>query len=463
MIQEQNELNTTLTKKNTSVKSPQHDYFEEHGYIYLTEVLSKEMCADLTKMMFDLYEKGELEKDGQCPLSDSIYGHPIFDKLLEELALPFGHNIGRTLLPAYTYARIYRPGETLKRHVDRPSCELSATMTLGHDQMSELWPIFMSKDPADKAGNSVIIDVGDCVFYKGNELVHWRPEYVGEWQVQVFFHYVDANGPHKEYAYDKRESLGSLPLSRRPVYEEEEEEVKPENLVKTKEKSILETYSQTLEEEEIPIQQLNNCLINPKTMWNKNKLPGAMSFNSNFKPHLKFTPEECLKIKDIAKNKYARKATVGTGGEGKYKDEIRRVDQFELELNAETAWIWNKLMQGITVANIEHFKYEILGITHGLQLLKYNSEDKGFYDWHVDIGDGQAATRKLSSVTMLSDPSDYEGGELMINTNGLIIQGDDEQGAVNMFPSYMLHKVEPVTKGERWVLVIWVHGTEGFR
>jgi len=435
---------------NLAVKqNPMHNYFEEHKYIYLTEALTKDRCAELTKMMFDLYEKGGTEKDGQCPLSDSIYGHPVFDDILENLALPLGHNIGYELLPAYTYARIYRPGEILKKHIDRPSCELSATITLGHSSTSEIWPIFVATEIQDNVGTPITINVGDAVMYKGNEVYHWRPEYIGEWQVQVFLHYVDANGPHKEYAYDKRPKLGVMGKQQTI-----QEVPKPERLIDTIKPA--ETYV----EEYANVQQKGSPVI---LLPQKSTCPGYCDFNSKFKPEFTFTPSECKSMIDIAKKQYTTKATVGGGKGGEYKEEVRRVDQYHITFETETQWIFERIMGAVHTANKEFFNYELLGMVHNLQLLHYKDEDKSFYDWHTDCGNGLAATRKVSVVAMLSSDDNYEGGKLLLNNYGEVIEANRELGSISMFPSYLLHKVEPVTKGERWVLVNWIHGTERFR
>ena len=118
------------------------EYFNKNKYVVLQNALNREQCADLTKYMFDLFEQGKLKKDEQCPLSDAVYGDPIFDSILQKFAKPIGDATGLTLLPTYTYARIYRPGEILKKQTDRPSCENSATMTLGFDS-KPIWPIFV--------------------------------------------------------------------------------------------------------------------------------------------------------------------------------------------------------------------------------------------------------------------------------------------------------------------------------
>ena len=121
------------------------EYFEQNGYVVLKDALSKEQCDALTKYMFNLLEQGKLVKDSQCPLSDAVYGDIVFDNLLQKFAKPIGDSVGRNLLPTYTYARIYRPGEILKRHKDRPACEISATLTLGFDS-KPIWPIFFDEE-----------------------------------------------------------------------------------------------------------------------------------------------------------------------------------------------------------------------------------------------------------------------------------------------------------------------------
>ena len=119
--------------------------FEKNRYIYLTQALPKDACQNLTDHMFKLSKEGKLTKDDQCPLSESVYGDPLLDQVLEKLTKPLSGQLGIELLPAYTYARIYAPGEELVKHKDRPSCEISGTMTLGFDPGSGIWPIYLAK------------------------------------------------------------------------------------------------------------------------------------------------------------------------------------------------------------------------------------------------------------------------------------------------------------------------------
>lgn len=422
--------------------------FEEQRSIYLSDVLPAEKSKELTQHMFDLYEKGKTTRDEQCPLSEAIYGDPVFDKLLEDLTKPLSEQLGIELLPAYTYARLYRPGDELKIHKDRPSCEISGTITLGHDPDSRIWPIYFGKPGDDKdPGMPIEIGVGDLVMYRGNELNHWRPVYKGKWQVQVFVHYVDANGPHKEWAYDKREKLGTLKGN--------------ENVDQNKVQ-----HTPNNDDNVIRVSDLNHHIIHNGVMINTTDghFPGACTYHSKFYPEFMFTEEECAKVIALADNDYGQKARIGAGyGPGSYNENVRQVDQYHIDLKPDTAWIFNKIADAVGKANSEWFKFNLQGITHSLQLLHYKASDKSHYDWHMDVGPGDSSTRKISVSVPLSPRDSYEGGDLEINNIGVPMTAIADQGAISMFPSFLMHRVSPVTKGERWVIVIWVHGNDRFK
>ena len=110
------------------------------------------------------------------------------------------------LYPAYSYARIYKKGDELKRHKDRFSCEISTTMNLGGDD----WPIYL--EPSGKTGmKGVKVDLkqGDMLVYSGCELEHWRKKFKGKECVQVFLHYNNCKTPGaKDNMFDKRLHLG---------------------------------------------------------------------------------------------------------------------------------------------------------------------------------------------------------------------------------------------------------------
>ena len=87
----------------------------------------------------------------------------------------------------------------LKKHKDRPSCEISVTVNIGSDGTK--WPIFME-------GTSIDLNEGDAVIYLGRELTHWRKEFQGDWCAQTFLHYVDKEGENKNQFRDGRPYWG---------------------------------------------------------------------------------------------------------------------------------------------------------------------------------------------------------------------------------------------------------------
>ncbi len=428
------------------------EYFEKNGYVVLTSALSEKVCDSLTDHMFSLFAEGKLVKDDQCPLSDAVYGDPSFDELLQQFAEPVGKHIGRKLLPTYTYSRIYRPGEILKKHKDRPACEISATLTLGFDK-PPIWPIFAD----EQKQVAITLNKGDMMVYKGCELLHWREEFKGQWHVQVFFHYVDANGPYKNHHLDGRSEFGTQ---------------KSMNVTQTPKKVTLgEVKEVAFKDDEAPEQKNSvikrgvfNSIIIPN---NDLSFPGYISYNSGHIPDLKFTEAECDEIIALTKKVYGTPASVGGNLENSaVNKQIRSATIYDIINDMENCWIYKKVVKSVAIANKTHFDFEISGITHNLQLIEYDIKDEqnpGHYNWHVDAGNGDVAVRKISYVAQLSNPSDYEGCELIVNNFGHEITATKERGSIHMFPSYMVHKVTPITKGKRFSLVIWVHGSRRFR
>jgi len=143
------------------------------------------------------------------------YCDAMSEALLIMLHRPLQRRLGVPLLPCYSYLRCYTPESRLERHRDRPSCEISVTLPVGQWESVSRWPIWV-----EAGGQELPVDLGpgDLLAYHGAELDHWRePLEKGVW-VQVFLHYVDANGDYTEYALDRRERLGpvSLPVENRP-------------------------------------------------------------------------------------------------------------------------------------------------------------------------------------------------------------------------------------------------------
>jgi PKHD-type hydroxylase len=148
----------------------------------------------------------------------------------------------------------------------------------------------------------------------------------------------------------------------------------------------------------------------------------------------------------------------GTTGGGHVQKDIRVSKVYWLPKTQKFLDVYTKLFDFVGHSNDIFFNFNIDSIHSAVQYTVYDSSYKGYYGWHIDVGP-DSSRRKLSVVVQLSDPSEYEGGELQIWTGGKepsIIEKD--QGTVIIFPSFFLHQVTPVTKGTRRSLVLWVDG-----
>jgi len=171
------------------------------------------------------YDTGMLGtwSDQQVPNTYSHYGDSVMETLLVKVLPVMAKETGLQLIPTYSYARIYKKGDILKRHKDRPSCEISTTLNLGGDP----WPIFIDSTGADTVidehkqihkpnapeGTKILLEVGDMLVYSGCELEHWREPFEGTTCGQVFLHYNHVNGPFAENnRFDKRPMLGLPPI-----------------------------------------------------------------------------------------------------------------------------------------------------------------------------------------------------------------------------------------------------------
>jgi len=281
-------------------------------------------------------------------------------------------------------------GSDLKPHKDRPSCEYSVTLNLSQ---THPWIIFMGK-------RGVTQKPGDGVLYKGCEIEHSRREFMGDEYVQVFLHYVDSEGPHKDHVYDVKNN--ETPTTYRLIFSD----------------------------------MLNN--------------------QTEYYRFINAIPEEKIdELRLILNTKELHDAQVGDEG-GTIKLNKRRSKVFWLPKTDEFVEIYKTFQELISKCNNDFYQFRLTEMVEQIQYTVYNSSDRGYYDWHIDMGPGKAR-RKLSLVCQLSDPSEYEGGELQINTGNIIVT-EKEKGTVIMFPSYLLHRVTPVTKGTRRSLVLWIEG-----
>lgn len=171
-----------------------------------------------------------------------------------------------------------------------------------------------------------------------------------------------------------------------------------------------------------------------------------------------FTEEECQKI--IAKGESLPfvDSKVGGSEHGGIHEEIRKSKNSWIDFEPDTAWLYDKMGYIARGANDARYKFQLTGFMEHLQYTVYE-EGGSHYQLHTDHGKGAMAQRKLSVVILLSDPEDYEGGELEFFKVGA---QKFPKGTMIVFPSFELHGVRPVTKGVRKSLVAWISG-EPFR
>lgn len=151
------------------------------------------------------------------------------------------------------------------------------------------------------------------------------------------------------------------------------------------------------------------------------------------------------------------KAQIGGGEGGKVNDKIRRSELNWLNKDPECAWVFERLAHVVASLNADYFGFELTGFGEALQLTNYHEARQGTYTWHQDFG-SLGTSRKLSMVLQLSDPNEYEGGELQILTSKEPTSIQKKRGLITVFPAWTLHQVTPVVKGTRQTLVAWISG-----
>ena len=186
--------------------------FKEKGYCIVRSAVSFEIADFVTQYaLFSEMQQYDGTDDGQVINSYSKYADPAMETLLARLHKTMEKNTGLELHPTYSYYRVYHPGAELVKHTDRPSCEISCTLCFNYSYNDNEynWPIFIKENKAN-------LKPGDMVIYRGIDLPHWRePFNIADkeaWHVQGFFHYVNKNGPHADWKFDKRTSLGLAKL-----------------------------------------------------------------------------------------------------------------------------------------------------------------------------------------------------------------------------------------------------------
>ena len=161
------------------------------GFLDKTEI---KLLTDYTRIKHRLNrEMFDLEQSNNY--ATIFYKDPLTETIMLQKKEIMEIETGYKLFPTYSFFRMYTFGSDLKPHTDRSSCEISVTVSIGSDGTP--WPIYMD-------GKEVMLEHGDAAIYFGCEVPHWRKPFEGDWYAQTFLHYVNKDGPHKEWLKDKK-------------------------------------------------------------------------------------------------------------------------------------------------------------------------------------------------------------------------------------------------------------------
>jgi hypothetical protein len=187
----------------------------DNNYLHIPNFISKEEANSLASELIE-YSKlpgNKMTNDPQAPNSLAMYNYLSFVKLLVRKIPDISKALQEDVLPTYTYTRIYSHGEVLNRHRDRPACEISITLNLKKDNE---WPIWFQKPSGEEV--SLELNEGDAVMYLGEIADHWRNVYQGQEHVQLFLHYVRAEGSKYWAVFDQlKQQPPTLEKGRIPV------------------------------------------------------------------------------------------------------------------------------------------------------------------------------------------------------------------------------------------------------
>lgn len=168
------------------------------------------------------------------------------------------------------------------------------------------------------------------------------------------------------------------------------------------------------------------------------------------------TAEELMWIENLVKLYPYQEATIST--DATIADAVRKSKIKWISLDEKSHWLYEKLAIMIHQCNMERWRFNLYSIIDQIQYTEYH-DDGGHYAWHMDIGPGSLNHRKVSITIQLSDGSDYDGGELqLLGFENNHTSVEKKKGTAVIFPSFLVHRVTPVTKGIRKSLVLWVGG-----
>ncbi len=188
--------------------------FSRQKYVVLRSLLEPRQATLLYNHTLHLLHGCKWGRDLQVPDTPVLYAEPRMEELLVTLLPRIEEASGLRLHPTYSYLRVYRRGDVLARHRDRPACEVTVSLNLGYVAATP-WPLWIE---APAGVSSVQLEPGSALLYRGTECFHWREMFSGEHAAQALLHYVDQDGPNASWKFDERSGsdIIKLPESDRP-------------------------------------------------------------------------------------------------------------------------------------------------------------------------------------------------------------------------------------------------------
>ena len=190
-----------------------------------------------------------------------------------------------------------------------------------------------------------------------------------------------------------------------------------------------------------------------------------------------FTPDECQQIINTALNDWEQRESMiqrdeGTEIKQNFKEDFDYRNTTLFIPKGRDEWLFNKIMGAIMGFNNSEsgYNFDVKGLAEPPNVMRYQAPDinpngkPGKYDWHMDVGPGPVPSMRKISYSILLNPTEYEGGELCFHIGRNTDPHGDQHmesmiGSMLLFPSYMVHRVLPMTKGTRYAIVGWAHGS----
>ncbi|HWE01976.1 MAG TPA: 2OG-Fe(II) oxygenase [Tepidisphaeraceae bacterium] len=169
-----------------------------------------------------------------------------------------------------------------------------------------------------------------------------------------------------------------------------------------------------------------------------------------------FSPEECDRVLALL-NQYPLQDAVAPRADNlAYPRDVRKSRVASLPWIKDAEWIFQRLTAAVMECNKSLYNFQLAGFMEGLRIDEYQAGS--FYDWHQDFGYREQSIRKISLIAQLTEPSQYQGGDVEFFSGRGPQKAVRARGAILLFPSFVLHRVAPMTAGTRHALVGWVAG-----